>query len=124
MYLIHLHLHSSEYGDLPEQAGEWLRAVALPEEGVEHVTVHGRALPDPVLGVFVIADRLELAEQRAAAVCQRALAVREELHGWELIEGRAPLIAPFYESLLDGSVHPGRNRPGPFPSSGRPFHPL
>jgi hypothetical protein len=117
MYLIHLRLRCADGHGLPEQAGAWLRAAAAPEDGVEHVAVHAHAQPDPVLGVYLLADRLEDAEERAVAVCRRVLAARRELRGWELVEGRAPLIASFYEGLLAAPGVPGRNRPGTLPST-------
>jgi hypothetical protein len=100
MYLVHLHLRptdSSPLRALPERIGTGLRAAARAEDGVEHVVVHGDARPYPVLGVFVVADRLEDAEANAARVWERALSSYSELGGWGLVEAGTPLIALFYE---------------------------
>ena len=117
MYLIHVHLRPDAESGLPDQTGAWVRAAALPEDQVEHVSVHSGAEPYPVVGLHLLADRLEDAEARAEQVCARALAAHRELRGWSLTEAQAPLVGPFYEGLLDGSAGPGRKRPGPFPSS-------
>ncbi|MFC1410940.1 hypothetical protein ACEZCY_15500 [Streptacidiphilus sp. N1-12] len=110
MYLIHLQLGSPGLCDLPEQTAAWVYSAAGSDEGVEHVSLHADARPCPVLGMYLLAESLEQAEARAAAVCRRALAVRPELRGWVLGEVRAPLVAPFYEALLD--VNPGRDGSG------------
>ncbi|MBC3843632.1 hypothetical protein GXW82_35715 [Streptacidiphilus sp. 4-A2] len=68
--------------ELPADAGAWLLADAHPQERLEHVAVHPHARPDPVLGVYLLADGLEEAEERAAAVCRRVLTFRQELRGW------------------------------------------
>lgn len=117
MYLIHVHVRLPNAADLPESAGRWVRACALVEERVEHVAVHAQATPYPVLGVYLLADCLEQAEANAAHVVTRALDSEPALHGWHLVRAQAPLVAPFYERLLDGSAAPGHNRPRPDPSS-------
>jgi hypothetical protein len=118
MYLIHLRLRSADRRTaLPPQAGDWLWAAAGASDRVEHVAVHALAHPDPVLAMYVLADNLAEAEARAGAVCRRALATRPELTGWELLRGEAPLVMPFFEGLPAATGEPGRNGPGPFPST-------
>ncbi|MEU2505747.1 hypothetical protein ABZ621_13630 [Streptomyces sp. NPDC007863] len=65
---------------------------------VEHVTIHHATLGDPVLGIFLLADRLEEAEHVASAACSRMLADKTELAGWTLIEAYVPLLAPVYDA--------------------------
>jgi hypothetical protein len=104
MYLVHLRLRRTDASPvcaLPEQIGAGVRAAARVEDCVEHVVVHGDARADLVLGVYVVADRIEDAEASAARVCRRALTSRPSLGGWVLIETRTPLIASFYEGFLD-----------------------
>ena len=104
MYLVHLRLRradGSPPGALPDGMGAGLRASARAEDGVEHVVVHADARPHPLLGVYVIADRIEEAEANAARVWERARAARPEFGAWALIEARTPLIAPFYERSPD-----------------------
>jgi hypothetical protein len=106
MYLVHLHLRptgSSPPRVLPGRIASGLRAAARAEDGVEHVAVHEDARPYPVLGVYVVADRLEEAEASATRVWDRALASCPDLGGWALAEARTPLIAPFYEVVYGES---------------------
>ncbi len=117
MYLIHAQVRPPDGSPLPESAGRWVRACALAEERVEHVAVHVRARPYPVLGVYLLADCLEQAEARTADAVRRALDSQPALRGWVLIRAQAPLVAPFYERLMDGSATPGHNRPRPDPSN-------
>lgn len=116
MYLVHLHLRptgSSPSRVLPDRIGTRFRAAARAEDGVEHVVVHGDARPYPVLGVYVVADRLEDAEANAARVWERAVQASPELGGWGLAEARTPLIASFYEEdSTRGSPAPPRSRAG------------
>ncbi|MGW0771828.1 hypothetical protein [Streptomyces sp. NPDC002676] len=123
MYLIHIRLRAdSKSSILPVDIGDLVRAAARPEEHVEHVVTHPRAQPHQVLGVYLLAERLEDAEARATALCRRALESVSALRGWELVGAEAPLVAPFYERLrllpaaMDGSVQ-GRFRPSESPSA-------
>lgn len=96
MYLVHLRLRSAGRRELPGEAAGWVRAAARTADGVEHATLHPHALPYPVMGVYVLAERIEQAEDQAARACRRALADRPELQGWQLVDAQAPLIAPFF----------------------------
>ncbi|MFD7980925.1 hypothetical protein ACFV3S_34400 [Streptomyces sp. NPDC059749] len=71
-------------------------ACARPEDGVEHVSVHGDVPSAPVLGLFLVGDSLARAEASAAAVCARLVESRPELSGWILLRAEAPLL------VLDG----------------------
>ncbi|MFE5945606.1 hypothetical protein [Streptomyces sp. NPDC056480] len=120
MYLVHAHMRSPAGAHIPEGIGIWV-ADAADSGDIEHVTVHASTLAHPVLGVFVLADRLEEAEEVVVAACRRMLATRPELRGWELAEGHVPLLAPLYDAVggdgpaLDETVQ-GRFRPRGSPS--------
>ncbi|MFF5445034.1 hypothetical protein [Streptomyces sp. NPDC012888] len=94
MYLIHAQLLAPPGTTLPADAARYALALARPHEGVEHVTPHPHALPHPVLGVFLVADSLHEAEDRAAALCRRLLECHEGMAGWGLRRAEVPLLAP------------------------------
>ncbi|MEV7024828.1 hypothetical protein [Kitasatospora sp. NPDC093558] len=100
MYLVHVSLHRAPGAELPEETADWVRAAARPDERVEHVVAHPRAVPAPVVGIFLLADRLEDAEALALLVYRRAMAQRPGLAGWLPLHARVPLLAPYYERLL------------------------
>ncbi|MEU9047758.1 MULTISPECIES: hypothetical protein [unclassified Kitasatospora] len=118
MYLVHAALQPVPPGrPLPGDARELLWAAVRPEDRVEHVVVHPDAVPDPVLGVYVLAESLASAEHRASEFCRRALVAVPEFAGWKAMKAAAPLVTPFYERLLSAPAGPGRNGPGTLPSS-------
>ncbi len=118
MYLIHVRL-GPPVDDLPLPSGlaQLLQAMSTPEDRVEHVAVHPDALPWPTLGVYLVADCLRDAEERAARLCGRGVTGIPLLRGWRLVNAQAPLVVPFYEQLLSSSGLGGLNGPGPFPST-------
>ncbi|MFE9483240.1 hypothetical protein ACFYNM_32130 [Streptomyces spororaveus] len=128
MYLIHATLRAPAAGvQLPPHTRELVRALADADaEGgsvggcgpVEHVSTHPHVLPDPILGVYLIADSLHKAERRTEALCRRALDEVPALRGWTVGRVGAPLVTSYYEQLLLASSGPaGRIRPGPLSSS-------
>ncbi|WP_157537952.1 hypothetical protein [Kitasatospora azatica] len=118
MHLVHVELHPPVPGLLlPPGIATLIRTAAVPHDQVEHVVVHRPALGAQVLGVFLVAERLEEAEARAEALCRRLLTELGELGGWALGRVGVPLIAPFYELLLAETGLAGLNRPRPFPST-------
>ncbi|MGW2378220.1 hypothetical protein [Kitasatospora sp. NPDC001683] len=109
MYLVHAALRPVSPGrPLPLDARELLLAAVRPEDRVEHLVVHPDAVPDPVLGVYLVAGSLTEAESRTAAFCRRVLAAVPQLAGWKAAGVAAPLVVPFYERLLSA---PGRSWP-------------
>ncbi|MFI5532348.1 hypothetical protein ACIA8O_27820 [Kitasatospora sp. NPDC051853] len=123
MYLIHVELRqSAQGGELPPDTAELIRAAARPSDRLEHVVVHERVVPHPVVGLFLIADDLHQAEQRAAGLADRAVHSHPTLLGWRPGRAAAPLIAPAVELGLAGYGLGGRNGPRPFPSTVDPFH--
>jgi hypothetical protein len=117
MYLVHAALQPVSPGrSLPLDARELLLATVHPEDRVEHLVLHPDAVPDPVLGIYLLADSLAGAERRTAAFCRRALAVVPQFAGWKAERVAAPLVVPFYERLLSAPACPGRNGPGTVPA--------
>ncbi|MFE0701553.1 hypothetical protein [Streptomyces sp. NPDC058872] len=101
MYLVHVHMRRPAGASVPEEIGSWVADAAVPG-GVEHVAVHTAACGHPVLGVFLLAGRLEEAEEAALTACRRMLDRRPELAGWRVVEGHVPLLAPVYDALVYG----------------------
>ncbi|WP_159394079.1 hypothetical protein [Streptomyces sp. NRRL S-495] len=124
MYLVHAALrHPAPEAVLPPDTRDLLSALVRPEDRIEHLVLHRDAVPDPVLGLFLLTDSLAEAERRAAAFCRTALESFPELLGWRADRVAVPLVTPFYDRLLAASGSPDRNGPGPFPSTGQAFHP-
>ncbi|GAA3071784.1 hypothetical protein GCM10017562_43960 [Streptomyces roseofulvus] len=98
MYLIHASLRAlGGASTLPPDTRALVLGQVLPGERVEHVAVHADALPHPVIGLYLLSERLQDAEATARAVCLRALLNCPELSGWTLLRAQAPLLAPFFE---------------------------
>ncbi|MFI9324929.1 hypothetical protein ACIGXI_34845 [Kitasatospora aureofaciens] len=104
MYLIHVRLRpSAPGGRLPHGIGTLLRAAALPADGIEHISVHAEARPHPTLGLYLTADSLRTAEDRAARLARRWVAEVPALADWQPVSAEVPFVAPFYERLLSAS---------------------
>ncbi|GHG73609.1 hypothetical protein [Streptomyces griseocarneus] len=104
MYLVHVALRGRSGAELPADARDVVLAHALPQDGVEHVVIHPHAVPCPVVGVYLLADRLETAEFRAERVCRRALASPSALDGWELVNAQVPLMDVYERMPLPGTL--------------------
>ncbi|MFD5144363.1 hypothetical protein [Streptomyces sp. NPDC058401] len=125
MYLVHARFQGPPGVVLPPRAASVVCALAHEGDGIEHVVAHPRALPHPIVGLYVRAGSLAQAESNAAGLCRRVLE-HEEFAGWALLLAQAPMVAPFYESLVALSVPPagsvdgtgqGHLRPGESPST-------
>lgn len=106
MYLVHAQLSAPLGGFLPADAARRTLALARPGEGVEHVTAHPHAVPDPTLGVFLVAKSLTEAEALTAVLCYRLLNSHTCLVGWGLRRAQAPLLAPLGHGPLGPSESP------------------
>ncbi|AUG77695.1 hypothetical protein CFP65_2882 [Kitasatospora sp. MMS16-BH015] len=100
MYLVHMVLVAASTREMPDRLGELISSAARPEDRLEHLSVHLSAPGRLVVGAYLLAERLEEAERRAVALCDRALSTVPELRGWRLVDAGVPLLAPFYEGLL------------------------
>ncbi|UQX02338.1 hypothetical protein [Streptomyces sp. RerS4] len=121
MHLVHVTVRTCSFGaQLPSEAPGLIFDLAESDEDgpVEHVTAHPHALPDPVVGVYVLADSLAEAERRTEALCRRAFQDVRALRDWRVTRVGVPLLTPYYEQLLHSSSGlAGRIGPGPFPST-------
>lgn len=97
MYLVHAALRPGQGSRLPPDLAAHIRSLARPHEAVEHVSVHPDAKPDPVIGIYLLTERMAEAEENARALCGRAVAALAALQGWSVLRVEVPLITPFYE---------------------------
>ncbi|GGS81712.1 hypothetical protein GCM10010253_65480 [Streptomyces badius] len=95
MYLVHLTLAPPGVSPLPAETGRVLAARA--PDVLEHVSVHPRARPHPVVGLFLRVASLEEAETTAERIWERAAAACPQLAGWHLRRAEVPLIAAAVE---------------------------
>ncbi|MGW0118815.1 hypothetical protein [Streptomyces sp. NPDC003327] len=96
MYLVHTELlNRKEDLCIPQDLALLLRALAHPDDGVEHVVVHPRAGRGLTVGVYLLSERLRDAEETAARLCGRAVAGTGPLPGWRVGRSEAPLLAPY-----------------------------
>ncbi|MFF9853756.1 hypothetical protein [Streptomyces litmocidini] len=110
MYLIHVQLAAPADALIPDGIGAEALRLALPEERVEHVCLHPKGPRGPVLGVYLLAESLAEAEERAAVLCERLLAHHPGLAGWSPRRAEAAFLAPLGHGLLGP---PGRPTGGP-----------
>ncbi|MGW7459938.1 hypothetical protein [Streptomyces sp. NPDC054797] len=109
MHLIHASLKAlGGAAALPSDTRALDLGQALPQERVEHVSVHAHPLPHPVLGLYLLSDRLLEAEATARTLCLRTLPDCQELSGRNLREAQTPLAGPVFEPMLQ--LHPRRAR--------------
>ncbi len=96
VYLVHTELLNMK-ADLciPQNLAGRLRALARPDDSVEHVVVHPHLGHGLTVGVYLLADRIQDAEQAAATLCGRAVAEIGPLPGWRVGRSEAPLLAPY-----------------------------
>ncbi|MFF4113941.1 hypothetical protein [Streptomyces sp. NPDC001714] len=103
MYLVHTELlHRTADSCFPQDLADLLRSLTHPGDGVEHVVIHPHPGHGMTVGVYVLADRLQDAEETAARLCRRAVAENGPLRGWLVGRSEAPLLAPFgLDGLMD-----------------------
>ncbi|MGW4905311.1 hypothetical protein [Streptomyces sp. NPDC004270] len=86
MHLVHIFLLPHPRGvQLPGHTAGLVAASVAPGDSIEHVSVHPRTLPFPVVGVYVRANTLETAEASATAAWQRASQCDTELREWHFL---------------------------------------
>jgi hypothetical protein len=98
MYLVHATLRPHDAGHSPPPNCRGLIwSLIVPDDHVEHVAVHDDMPPELVIGLYVMAHRLEGAEARASQVCRRVIEKLPQLHDWRITQVRAPLMIPPHE---------------------------
>ncbi|MEV7414422.1 hypothetical protein [Streptomyces sp. NPDC089919] len=108
MHLVHVRLVVP--GECPEGPGlrEIFRAHAVPEERLEHISVHPGEGGLVTLGFFVTADSLLAAESVALSVVERAVAGEPALREARLHGCGGALVAEFFDRLVIGPGRDGR----------------
>lgn len=95
MYLVHLAVAPVGDARLPADVGQMLEAAA--PDVLEHVSVHPRAAPHAVIGLFLRVASLDEAETIAEQIWERAAAVCFELAEWRLRSAEVPLLPYEFE---------------------------
>lgn len=98
MYLVHAHLELPDGAQLPGHIRDLVRSSIVPGDRVEHVAVHPRPPTRLTLGLYLLADALEEAEERAVGVCARLLGDVPELAGTRLTGVGVPLLPLAFEA--------------------------
>ncbi|MGW7452501.1 hypothetical protein [Streptomyces sp. NPDC054787] len=121
MYLVHVRLRAPDQTSLPPDAAQLFLGCALDGEGLEHVSAHGDAVGGPVVGFYLTAPSLALAEQTASALCRRTLLAHASLAAWAVVSLGAALVPQHWNSLLQSD---GRDMQMQDPSTRNLFHPF
>ncbi|MDH6576504.1 hypothetical protein [Kitasatospora sp. MAP5-34] len=121
MYLVHARLRAPDHTPLPPDAAQLFLECALDGEGLEHVSAHGDATGGPVVGFYLTAPSLAVAEQAASAVCHRALLAHPSLAEVNVVSFSAALVPPHRNALPRSG---GRDMQMQDPSTTNLFHPF
>jgi hypothetical protein len=92
VYLVHVQFRTNSHHSLPADVDALVAACAEAADRVEYVVLHRLDDGAAVVGLFLLAPSLAVAEGAAEAVCRRALAVVPELADCILDVCEAPLI--------------------------------
>ena len=98
MYLVHVTLRPRDGGrSRPPDCLRLIWSQVVPDDHIEHVVVHHDAYLGLVIGLYVMADRLDTAKTRAERVCRRAIESLAPPQGWDIALVAAPSIVPLPE---------------------------
>ncbi|MEU1543786.1 hypothetical protein ABZ461_38025 [Actinacidiphila glaucinigra] len=92
MYLVHVHLELPSGEELPQDVKAMVRSAIVPRDRVEHVAVHTVSPSELTLGLYLLADGLDEAEERALRVCRRLLDDVAQLATARLTGAGVPLM--------------------------------
>ncbi|MGW4383312.1 hypothetical protein [Kitasatospora sp. NPDC004531] len=92
MYLVHARLRAPAGRETPPGLAELIRAHALAQDALEHVSVHRTASDQVTVGVFSLSATLLEAEARAAALVRRAVEGEPALGGFAVLSVGAALV--------------------------------
>ncbi|MER7850192.1 hypothetical protein ABTZ03_40380 [Kitasatospora sp. NPDC096077] len=121
MYLVHARLRAPDRTSLPPDAAQLFLGCALDGEGLEHVSAHDDAEGGPVVGFYLTAPSLAVAERAASAVCHRTLLAHPSLAGVDAVSFSAALVPQHWNALLRSD---GRDMQMQDPSTENLFHPF
>ncbi|MGW7331237.1 hypothetical protein ACWGIU_22110 [Streptomyces sp. NPDC054840] len=121
MYLVHVRLRAPDHASLPPDAAQLFLRCALDGEGLEHVSAHGDAAGGPVVGFYLTAPSLAVAERAASAVCHRALLAHPSLAEMNVGSFDAALVPQHWNALLRSD---GQDMQMQDPSTENLFHPF
>ncbi|MFH8837193.1 hypothetical protein [Streptomyces sp. NPDC017868] len=123
MYLVHARLRGSDGATLSAETVPLFMCCSRDGEGLEHASVHSDADGSPVVGLYLTAPSLSVAELSAFAICRRALSAHPELKGFTVVSCGAVLVPQYWDRLAlpdaSGLVMPRHD-----PSNQNPFHPF
>ncbi|MFH7593748.1 hypothetical protein WDV06_01405 [Streptomyces racemochromogenes] len=121
MYLVHARLRVPDHAPLPPDAAQLFLGCARDGDGLEHVSAHGDAAGGPVVGFYLTAPSLDVAEQAASDVCHRALHAHPSLAGVDVVSFGAALVPQYWNAVLRSD---GRDMQVQDPSTVNLFHPF
>lgn len=113
MYLVHVRVLVPPEPLDTEDVRDSFRSHASPDEGIEHVSVHGGGDGVLTVGFFVQADCLLAAEVMALTVAERTVVREPVLLRASVAGGSGALVAEFYDRMLDVAGRDGRTMRGP-----------
>ncbi|MFD5570006.1 hypothetical protein [Streptomyces cadmiisoli] len=102
MYLVHVQLSGPGDATFPDVPARDVLALAVPGDGIEHVSMHPLAKPHPTLGIWVLAASMPGAEIWASAFTLRLLHQHALFGKWTVVRAAAPSLAP----LVRGPLRP------------------
>ncbi|MFF3615588.1 hypothetical protein [Streptomyces sp. NPDC002580] len=97
MYLIHAHLELPSGEEPPVNIKVLVRSAIVPRDRVEHISVHPLPPSELILGFYLLAARLEEAEERTVRVCHRLLRDVPQLALARLTGAGVPLMPLAFE---------------------------
>jgi hypothetical protein len=93
VYLVHLHLRPLRRdARLPASTAAVIEKCAAAADGVLHVSIHPEPPARPVVGIYLRAPSLQVAEATAAQLWRQAGALSRTLDAWTLARAEAPLL--------------------------------
>lgn len=111
MHLVHVRVLMSQECECPgpRNLRDLFRAHCAPEERVDHISIHPGEEGLVTVGFFVTADSMVSAEVVALAVATRVVAGEAALEGARIVGCSGALVPEFYDRLVIGAGHDGRN---------------
>ncbi|MFJ9432873.1 hypothetical protein ACIRQY_24915 [Streptomyces sp. NPDC101490] len=99
MYLVHVGLRAPRGASAPADLRSLVLSRLGRDDGVEHVSAHPLARPNPVIGLYLRAGSLAEAEEQADGLIRLLLSHCPELADWTPLRAEVPLIAAPFATL-------------------------